>query len=186
MKKAYNQIQIQPDQNRKRFLVYLVTNMKTLALYIALMICSFVSACDVQSGITKKSVEKYAPTPTPERTVEVVEKIEPADFVNVDTTAQGPQLSINKTTNKTTVDCNKYNKVVVNGNAQEISIKGVCKQLMINGDKNQIVAVAFSEIVLNGFENNVQYSKYANGKKPLITDNGKENTILKANPPSKP
>lgn len=157
--------------------------MKILALYIPLLICSFVSACDVQSGISKKSVEKYAPTPTPERTVEVVEKIDPAEVINIDVNAKGPQLSINKTTNKTTVDCNKYNKVVVNGNALEISVKGVCKQLMINGDKNQIVAVAFSEIVLNGFENNVQYSKYANGKKPLITDNGKENAILKAAPP---
>lgn len=150
-----------------------------IALSITLIICSFVSACDVQSGITKKSVEKYASTPTPERTVEVVEPVDPAEIINVEATAEGPPLSINKPEDKTTIDCNKYNRVVVNIDAREIKIKGVCRQLMINGDRNQIVAVAFVEVVFNGHENSVQYSKYANGKKPILKDNGMGNTIFK-------
>ena len=56
---------------------------------------------------------------------------------------------------------------------------------MINGDKNQIIAAGLSEITLNGFGNNIQYSKYANGKKPVIADNGSDNTITKVSTPAK-
>src|SRR4030095_8202063 len=140
--------------------------MKIIALYAAVILFTFQSACDVQSGITKKSVEKYAPTPTPEKTIAAVEQIDPADIVNVDTTVDGPQLSINKGDNKTNLDCNKYNRVQINDDARNVTIKGVCKRLMINGDKNQIIAAGLSEITLNGFGNDIQYSKYANGKKP--------------------
>lgn len=157
--------------------------MKEFVLCTALILCTFLSGCDVQSGITKKSVEKYAPTPTPEKTVVVVEQIDPADIVNVDTTLEGPNLLVNRAQDKSTIDCNKYNRVQINDDAQKVTIKGVCKQLTINGDRNEIVAAAFSQIILNGFGNNVQYSKYANGKKPVITDNGRENIILKASPP---
>jgi hypothetical protein len=153
--------------------------MKSCTLHFVLIIGSFLNACDVQSGITKKSVEKYAPSPTPEKTVEVVEQIDPADIVSVDAAVEGPQLSINKGDNKTTVDCNKYNRVQINDDARNVTIKGICKRLMINGDRNQVAAAAVSEIALNGFGNTVQYSKYANGKKPVITDNGKDNTISK-------
>ncbi len=122
------------------------------------------AACDVQSGITKKSVEKYEPTPTPEKKVEVVEPIDPADIINTDTAESGPTLIVNRATYKKPLDCSKYNKMMVNGDGYEVNIKGVCKQLMVNGDKNRVVAVAVSEIVFNGSENNVQYSKYANGQ----------------------
>jgi hypothetical protein len=157
--------------------------MKNFALYLVATFVLFNAACDVQSGITKKSVEKYVPTPTPEKTIDVVEQIDPADIVTVDATVEGPQLSINKGDNKTTLDCNKYNRVQINDDARNVTIKGVCKRLMINGDKNQIIAAGLSEITLNGFGNDIRYSKYANGKKPVIADNGGENTISKATPP---
>jgi Protein of unknown function (DUF3060) len=161
--------------------------MKNLGLYITLVIFSFVAACDVQSGITKKSVEKYAPSPTPEWKVVVEEPIDPADIITVDTSVQEPMISINKAEEaKKIVKCDKYNRVMVNGDGREVEIKGVCSQLMINGNRSKVTAVALSEIIVNGRENSVQYSKYANGKKPLIKDNGNENTILKAAPPLKP
>ena len=153
--------------------------MKSCTLHFVLIIGSFLNACDVQSGITKKSVEKYAPSPTPEKTVEVVEQIDPADIVSVDPAVEGPQLSVNKGDNKTTLDCSKYNRVQINDDARDVTIKGICKRLMINGDRNQVAAAALSEVALNGSGNTVQYSKYVNGKKPVITDNGKDNTISK-------
>lgn len=48
---------------------------------------------------------------------------------------------------------------------------------MLNGDKIQVAAHAAVEIVLNGNENQVTYAKYANGKKPLVTDNGSANLV---------
>lgn len=158
--------------------------MKTLALYIILSALLFVSACEVQSGITKKNLEKYMPTPTPERKVEPVEQIDPSDIVNVDVSQQGPPISINRTPAIKSVDCKKYNNVTVNVSEREITVKGVCKQIMINGDKNEITASALSEIVLNGHENSLQYSKFANGKKPFVTDNGNANVIEKTAPPA--
>lgn len=159
--------------------------MKTFTLYTTLVICAFIAACDVQSGITKKSVEKYAPTPTPEKTVVVEEPIDPADVIAVDTTAQGPLIQINKAEEaKKVVNCDKYNRVMVNGDAKEVNLKGACGQLMINGNNNKITAVALTEIIVNGQGNNVQYSKYANGKKPLVKDNGGGSTVMKAAPSS--
>ena len=157
--------------------------MKNLALYTTLAVCVFAAACDVQSGITKKSVEKYAPTPTPEKKVVVEEPIDPADVVSVDTAAEGPKLSVNKPEEGKRVNCNKYNRVTVNGHNHEVNIVGACKQLMVNGLKNRITAAGVAEIVINGDENEVEYTKYVNGKKPLITDNGSGNTVTKAAPP---
>ena len=153
--------------------------MKNFVLFALLFAGSLTTSCDVQSGITKKSVEKYAPTPAPDKTVEVVEQIDPNDVITVDTALDGPKLLVNRDADRTTVNCNKYNRVAVNVDAKEITIKGTCKQLMINGDRNQVVVVAVSEIVLNGGENDIRYSKYANGKKPLVTDSGSGNTITK-------
>lgn len=157
--------------------------MKIIGLYTTLIIFSFAAACDVQSGITKKSVEKYAATPTPEKIVEVVEPIDPADIVNVPAGEPGPPLIVNRATDKKPVDCTKYNKVTVNGDGYDINIKGVCSQVMVNGDKNRIVTVGFSVVIFNGFQNVVEYSKFVNGKKPLITDNGRENMIQKFGSP---
>ena len=153
--------------------------MKLSALFTVFLIACMASGCDVQSGITKKSVEKYAPTPTASKTPEVVEKIDPSDAINADTTVEGPKLSIAKVTNKT-LDCTKYNRVGINIDQQEVKITGVCKQLTLNGDRIRVEAVGVSEIVFNGANNTVKYSKYVNGKKPVIFDNGEGNLAEKA------
>jgi uncharacterized Zn-binding protein involved in type VI secretion len=154
--------------------------MKNFLLLAVFVVSLFLVACDVQSGIASKSVEKYVPTPTPEKSVEVVEKIDTADIDTVDTATQGDQISINPSDSKANVDCKKYNRVIINGDAKTFVIKGACQQILVNGDRNKITTVAFSEIVLNGYDNIVEYSKYVNGKQPVITDNGKTNTISKA------
>jgi hypothetical protein len=152
--------------------------MKHLILFV-LAIVLFFGACDVQSGITKRSVEKYATTPTPERTPLVVEKIDPADVITVENPDQGPNILVNTLFKGNVVDCTKYNRVSVNGNSWEITVKGPCKRLIINGDRNKISGNAFTEIMVNGSDNNVTYSKFVNAKMPIVTDNGENNTIEK-------
>jgi len=156
--------------------------MKVLALTLILTPVLF-SACDVQSGITKKSMEKYETTPTPEKTVEAVEQVDSADVLNVEPQEEGPNILVNSRFNKPTVDCNKFNRVSLNGNAWELKITGVCQRVVINGDRNKVVANAFSEVMLNGSDNEVQFSKYVNGKKPLIMDNGDGNSVEKGTSP---
>jgi len=155
--------------------------MKIFAIYCAFALCLCLTACDPQSGITKKSMEKYStPTPTPTRTPEPVEPINPADVVQVDVATEGPTISVNGDSDKASVNCNKYNRVMINGDGLEIKTKGICKQVMINGDKNQVAIAAASEIVINGSDNTVEYSKYVNGKIPVITDTSKENIVSKS------
>ncbi len=153
--------------------------MKQILLCIAVVGCLFAVGCDVQSVITKKSVEKYEPTPTPVKTVEVVEQLDPDDVVTVDTTLDGPKLSIIPGETKTNVDCTKYNRVSLNADGESVQAKGICKQIMVNGDKNQITAAAVTEIVFNGSNNSLTYTKYANGKKPVVKDNRSGNTVEK-------
>jgi hypothetical protein len=157
--------------------------MKIFSVYIAVIIFSFVTACDVQSGMSKKSVEKYTTTPTPAATVAAAEPIDPADVVQVDTASPGPPIAINKATEKT-ANCDKYNRVTVNGDGREVTIKGVCSQIMVNGDNARITAIAASEIIVNGHNNTFQYSKYPNGARPVVKDNGSGNTIIQADAPA--
>src|SRR5688572_4857815 len=151
--------------------------MKLFVIFTVFLIV-LLAGCDVQSGISKKSVEKYAATPTPAKTQEVVEQIDPADIVTADTTVDGPPLSINRVTSRP-VDCTKYNRVSVNLDQMQVKVNGVCKQLILNGDRIRVEAAAVSEIVLNGGDNTVKYSKYVNGKKPVVHDNGGGNLVEK-------
>ena len=152
--------------------------MKNFALMMFVTLALFCAACDVQSGIATKSVEKYVPTPTPERTIIPEEPIDPADVVQVDTN-EGPQISVNPSDDKKAVDCSKYNRVKINGDRKIVTVRGICKQVMVNGDNNQVLSSGFAELVLNGHENYVEYTKFVNGKRPLVTDNGQGNSVSK-------
>lgn len=156
--------------------------MKFYALILSAILLSF-TACDVQSGMTRKALE----TPTPDGRPKATEQpIDPADVVTVDTAQSGPTLVVNRERGKEPLDCSKYNKVTVNGDGYAVEIKGVCKQLMINGDRNTITGGAYTEIIVNGDGNTVEYYKYANGKKPIVTENSGPNTIEKGVEPEKP
>ena len=146
--------------------------MKILLIPFAIISISIVASCDVQSGITKQSVEKYGPTPTPSISPTPTEEpIDPADIVQVDTSDQGPSLTVNSPTDKMNLVCNKYNRVMVNGGDKVVTVKGACSQIMLNGNRNEVTAEAVMEIIFNGTENKVRYSRYANGKRPVVTDN---------------
>ena len=154
--------------------------MKHIILITTVLIILFTAGCDVQSGITKKSVEKYESSPTPEITKATPEPpIDPADIVTVDTSTAGPPIAVNKSAGKKPVDCAKYNNVTVNADQQEVVIKGPCQKLMINGDGNHVTGTAFNEIVINGSDNKIEHLKYINGRRPIIADNAGGNTVTR-------
>lgn len=153
-------------------------------LLVAAVILFAMSACDVQSEMAKKSVEKYTASPSPAASIEPETPIDPADVINVDISQEGPKILVNTLFKKTVLDCNKYNRVSVNGDAWEVTIKGACSQLVINGDRNKVTTNGISEIMLNGAGNSVQYAKYVNGKRPFISDNGPDNTVEKIEAPA--
>ncbi|MGD9589660.1 MAG: DUF3060 domain-containing protein [Pyrinomonadaceae bacterium] len=144
------------------------------------------AGCDVQSGISKKSVEEFTttPTPGPSRTPEPA--IDPADVVTVDTAVEGPKINVNPTPAVKEVNCSKYNRVHVNADGLTLNVKGVCRQIMLNGDRNKITGVAFTEIVANGTDNEVRYTKFVNGKRPIIANNASGNTIERVAAPEDP
>ena len=159
--------------------------MKTLIITLAIALITVVTSCDVQSEITKKSVEKYQPTPTPSISPTPTEEpIDPADVVTVDTTVEGDTISTHGLKGKETVACTKFNRVMINSSDKVVTIKGACQQIMINGHRNKITADAATEFVLNGSENNVTYARYVNGKRPTITENRPGNVIEKVTGPS--
>ena len=153
--------------------------MKQLALLSAALLLSF-SACDVQSEMAKKSVEKYTATPSPAASIVPEEPIDPADVITVDITQpQGPKRLVNTTFKKTILDCNKYNRVSVNGDDWEVTIKGACEQIVMNGDRNTVNLNAVTAVMFNGAGNSVRYAKYINGRRPVVTDNGPDNVVEK-------
>ena len=139
-----------------------------------------VTSCDLRSETAKKDMEKFASTPlpifspTPEPT-----PVDPADIIKVDTSLEGESIPITGHKKTQTAVCKKYDRVMVNGDEGVITINGACRQIMINGDGNEIKADAATEIVLNGTNNTVTYSRYINGKQPLIAENQLGNVIGK-------
>lgn len=156
--------------------------MKSPNLFIiVLMSVTLLTTCDLRSETAKREMEKFTSSPTPPISpTPTPEPIDPADVVKVDTTQEGASISVDGYELKRSVNCSKYNRLLVNGDESVITIKGVCRQVMINGDKNKITAEAAMEFVINGSENTVSYSKYANGKRPSVIENRPGNTIEKA------
>jgi hypothetical protein len=149
--------------------------MRYQASLIAVLALALLSAC----GSEPATPASEAPRPTPTPLVRTTEQIDPADVINAPTTEPGETLYANEGSEKVTLKCDKYNRVMINGSENEVTITGVCSQITINGKMNRVVATAAAEIIAYGPENTVQYSKYANGKKPVITDTSKTNTITK-------
>jgi hypothetical protein len=160
--------------------------MKTFLISLAMISVSVMASCDVQSGMSKKGVEKYVTTPTPAISPTPVEEpIDPADVVEVDTSQGGPSIVINTAQDKMNVVCNKYNRLMVNGSPKVVTVKGACSQIMLNGNRHEVTAEAVTEIIFNGSENLVRYSRYANGKRPRVTDNKGGNLSEKVAAPAK-
>lgn len=153
---------------------------KTLPIIFCMLLIALVGSCDVRSEIAKKNMEKYLPSPTPPVLPAPTEApIDPKESIEVDTGLQGDPVSIDGHDQKKTAACPKFNRVKVNGNANTVKIKGACRQIMINGDRNEITVDAAMEFVLNGSENVIRYSRFANGKPPTIIENRAGNIIEK-------
>ena len=149
--------------------------MRYQALLIVVLALVLLSACGSEPATPVSEAPKATPTPL----VRTAEQIDPADVINADASEPGETLFANKDAEKLTLKCDKFNRVTINGSDNEVAITGVCSQITINGRMNRVTAVAAAEILAYGTENTVQYSKYANGKKPVITDTSKTNTITK-------
>jgi len=125
-------------------------------------------------------MEKFTSSPTPPISPAPTEApVAPTDILTVDTSLEGPSISIAGYEQKKTATCTKYNRVMVNGDDNTITIKGACSQIMVNGDNNQITAEAAMAFILNGTENTIKYSKYPNGRRPIVTENKSGNIIEK-------
>ena len=136
-----------------------------------------IAGCDVQSGMTRKSLEEYTKTPEPVPSISPEPPIDPADVIKADISLTGPDISVNLAEGSRSVNCTKYNRVLINAHGQKVTIKGACRQLMINGDKAIVNAEGLAEIVFNGDNNSVSHSKFVNGNRPNVSDNGSGNGV---------
>ncbi|MBK8466563.1 MAG: DUF3060 domain-containing protein [Chloracidobacterium sp.] len=150
------------------------------------IILSFVSmiamltSCDLRSGIAKEEMEKWEAKPT--STIQPSPSTtppDPVDIVEVDTSVEGDPISANGYKQTTKTVCTKYNRLMINGSDGTITVAGVCRQIVINGDRNKITANAAMQLVLNGSDNIVKYLRYPNGKKPSVVENRPDNIIEK-------
>ena len=150
-----------------------------LALSCLLLVTAF-AACDFRSDTAKREMEKFSGTPTPPPSPVAVETPpDPSDVDPADVNLVGETISVSGDDQKKTVACAKLDRVMVNGAGSVVTIKGPCRQIMINGDSNQVISDAAIEFVVNGRNNNIKYSRDVNGKHPLITDNADGNSIEK-------
>jgi hypothetical protein len=140
-----------------------------------------IASCDLRSETAKRSMERFTSGPTPQLSPAPTESpVDPSDVANVDTSVEGDPIYIDGPDLKRTVNCTKFNSVKINGNKNKVTISGICKQIMINGDGNRVIADAAMEYVFNGTENVLKYSRFVNGKRPVITENRGGNEIEKA------
>ena len=154
--------------------------MKLLLFTLLTLFIAVLTSCDMRSGTAKEEMDKFSGTPTPTITpMATPTPIDPADVVQVDTNKEGGILTVNATKQQNSLSCDKFNQVMVNSNNRTLTISGACRQIMINGNGNQITADATAEIVLNGTNNSVKYARFVNAKRPLITENQSGNEIEK-------
>jgi len=154
--------------------------MKYATILIFFAVAAALAGCDMRSGTAKEEMEKFSGTPTPTISPTPTETpIDPSEIVQADLSLDGDKITINGYGQKRSVACAKLNRVMVSGGQNVITVTGACRQIMVNGNGNQITSDASIEIVMNGDGNTVYYSRYVNGKRPIITDNAGGNTIEK-------
>jgi hypothetical protein len=169
----------------------LIKNVRLFLILCSLFPLATLVSCDLRNETAKKGVEKYSSTPqTPVAPLPSPTPVDPADIAMVDTSLEGNTITVSGHEQKKTVSCSKYNRVMVNGDGSVINVAGICRQIMINGDGNKITLDAAMEIVLNGSDNSMRHSRYANGKQPSVIDNRGGNIVEKipamtSGPPSR-
>lgn len=159
--------------------------MRILLTTIYLFLVAFEASCDMRSQTAKDEMEKFSGTPTPTiAPIPTEPPVSPMDIIAVDVNVEGDPISVNSSGQTKTVSCTKFNRIRVSGGTNKITIKGACRQIMINGDHNEVTADAAAEFVFNGSGNIIKYSRYTNGKRPIVTDNGPDNVAVKMWPGS--
>lgn len=153
--------------------------MRYTSLILTVALAGFFTACDVQSGMTKKGLEKYNESPTPPIKAATPEPIDPADVITVDAALAGPNVNVNTPEEAKKAKCDKYNRVSINTDGLEVNIAGACKQITLNSDNSKVTVTAVSEVVINGTGNTVSYAKYVNGKHVIVNDNAGANTVTR-------
>ena len=154
--------------------------MRVLVTIFCLFLVAAAAGCDMRSETAKREMDKFNGDPTPTITPTPTEvPIDPADVVQVDVNIEGETLSVNGQDQKKSLNCKKLDRVTVNGDRNVVTIKGPCRQIVMNGDDNQITGDAAIEFVFNGANNSVKYSRYVNGKRPIILGEASENTFEK-------
>jgi hypothetical protein len=154
------------------------------AIIICLALLVFTASCDLRSGTAKKEMERWDTTPDPAAPPPALPahpepKIEDADIVQVDISLSGETVSVNTSGQHKSAECKKFNALLINGSSNVVTVKGVCRQIMINGEGNQVTLDAAMSLVFNGSGNVVKYARFANGKRPTITENQGGNDIQK-------
>lgn len=163
-------------------------NRITISLAVVLSAANF-SSCDLRSGIARQNMEKYTYTPTPTMSpVPTEAPVDPSEVVIVDTSLDGEIVSVNGYSIKKKADCKEFNRVRINGDRNVVELTGPCRQIIVNGDGNDVVADAALEFVFNGSGNSLRYSRYANGIRPTVIQNLSDNLVEKvtAKPPPDP
>lgn len=154
--------------------------MKLFLVTVFTLFITTLTSCDMRSGTAKEEMEKFSGTPTPTISpTPTPMPIDPADIVQVDTGQEGDTLTVNRNELNKSINCKKFDWVMINASGSVVNITGACRQIMVNGNGNQITADAAAEAVFNGTDNALKYARYVNGKRPLVTDNQSGNVIEK-------
>lgn len=154
--------------------------MRILTTLLFLTFVVSLAGCDMRSETAKREMEKFSGTPTPTITPAPSEApVDPSEIVKVDISVRGDTITVSGRDQKKSIECSKFNRVMISGGGNVVKIKGGCQQITINGDGNQINTDAALEFVLNGRQNTVTYSRFVNGKRPIIKGDAGENTIEK-------
>ncbi len=155
--------------------------MRSLAVIFCVLVITTLIGCDLRSDTAKREMEKFSGTPTPTLTPAPAESpIDPSEIVQADPNLQGQTITVNGQDQKKAVVCKQLDRVMINGSNLAVTIKGACRQIMVNGSANHIDLDAAFEFVLNGDNNTIKYSRYVNGKRPIIQKNAAGNTVEKA------
>ena len=92
------------------------------------------------------------------------------------TSGTGEDIVINGHDLRKTVNCNG-NNVVVDANDSDLTLRGECKEVKVNGSTNTITIDLVASIVLESADNTVRWKKAANGNKPKIVDRSTGNKV---------